>query len=69
MKPTVTLQTLARVLGVSRTTVSNAFSRPDQLSDECGDGSSRRRPAWVTAAPIRPPGRCDQGEPGPSGWS
>ncbi len=34
MKPTVTLQTLARVLGVSRTTVSNAFSRPDQLSDD-----------------------------------
>ena len=30
----VTLQTLADRLGVSRTTVSNAFSRPDQLSHE-----------------------------------
>jgi DNA-binding LacI/PurR family transcriptional regulator len=31
--PRVTLQTLADDLGVSRSTVSNAFSRPDQLSD------------------------------------
>ncbi len=30
----VTLQTIADRLGVSRMTVSNAFSRPDQLSDE-----------------------------------
>jgi DNA-binding LacI/PurR family transcriptional regulator len=30
----VTLQTIADELGVSRTTVSNAFSKPDQLSDE-----------------------------------
>jgi DNA-binding LacI/PurR family transcriptional regulator len=30
----VTLQTIADDLGVSRTTVSNAFSRPDQLTDE-----------------------------------
>lgn len=30
----VTLQTLADRLGVSRSTVSNAFNRPDQLSDE-----------------------------------
>lgn len=29
----VTLQTIADVVGVSRTTVSNAFSRPDQLSE------------------------------------
>ena len=29
-----TLQTIADELGVSRTTVSNAFSRPDQLSEE-----------------------------------
>jgi DNA-binding LacI/PurR family transcriptional regulator len=34
MATTVTLQTIADQLGVSRTTVSNAFSRPDQLSDE-----------------------------------
>jgi DNA-binding LacI/PurR family transcriptional regulator len=31
--PRVTLQTVADRLGVSRMTVSNAFSRPDQLSD------------------------------------
>ncbi len=30
----VTLQTLATDLGVSRVTVSNAFNRPDQLSDQ-----------------------------------
>ena len=28
----VTLQTIAERVGVSRMTVSNAFSRPDQLS-------------------------------------
>jgi DNA-binding LacI/PurR family transcriptional regulator len=33
----VTLQTIADRVGVSRTTVSNAFSRPDQLSDELRD--------------------------------
>lgn len=32
--PRVTLQTIADVVGVSRMTVSNAFSRPDQLSKE-----------------------------------
>jgi DNA-binding LacI/PurR family transcriptional regulator len=32
--PRVTLQTLADKVGVSRMTVSNAFSRPDQLSAE-----------------------------------
>jgi DNA-binding LacI/PurR family transcriptional regulator len=34
MAPKVTLQTIADALGVSRTTVSNAYSRPDQLSGE-----------------------------------
>ena len=33
----VTLQTIADQLGVSRMTVSNAFSRPDQLSSELRD--------------------------------
>ena len=32
--PRVTLQTIAERLGVSRTTVSNAWSRPDQLSSD-----------------------------------
>jgi DNA-binding LacI/PurR family transcriptional regulator len=30
----VTLQTIAEQLGVSRTTVSNAYNRPDQLAPE-----------------------------------
>ncbi|MBK5222293.1 MAG: LacI family DNA-binding transcriptional regulator [Acidimicrobiia bacterium] len=34
MSQRVTLQTIADKVGVSRTTVSNAWSRPDQLSDE-----------------------------------
>ena len=34
MAPKVTLQTIADAVGVSRTTVSNAYSRPDQLSDD-----------------------------------
>lgn len=34
MTTTVTLQTIADACGVSRTTASNAFSRPDQLSAE-----------------------------------
>jgi DNA-binding LacI/PurR family transcriptional regulator len=34
MTSKVTLQTIADHLGVSRTTVSNAYNRPDQLGDE-----------------------------------
>jgi DNA-binding LacI/PurR family transcriptional regulator len=33
-EPAVTLATIAEALGVSRTTVSNAYNRPDQLSPE-----------------------------------
>jgi DNA-binding LacI/PurR family transcriptional regulator len=33
----ITLRELASSLGVSKTTVSNAFSRPDQLSPELRD--------------------------------
>ena len=33
-QPRVTLLTIADELGVSRTTVSNAYSRPDQLTKE-----------------------------------
>jgi DNA-binding LacI/PurR family transcriptional regulator len=36
-KERVTLATLARELGVSRATVSNAYNRPDQLSGELRD--------------------------------
>src|SRR5690349_22317690 len=34
MAPRATLQTIADVLGVSRSTVSNAYNRPDQLAPE-----------------------------------
>ena len=34
MTDRVTLQTVADHVGVSRTTVSNAYNRPDQLGDE-----------------------------------
>ena len=58
----VTLQTIADHVGVSRITVSNAFSRPDQLSATLRDDSRRRRRSrllgpgsgrrgpWLTAA-------------------
>src|SRR4051812_42238471 len=36
-KTVVTLQTIADRLGVSRTTVSNAFGKPDQLTPELRD--------------------------------
>ncbi len=36
-KPVVTLQTIADRVGVSRTTVSNAYSKPDQMSPELRD--------------------------------
>ncbi|MDQ3416375.1 MAG: LacI family DNA-binding transcriptional regulator, partial [Actinomycetota bacterium] len=37
MSERVTLLTLARDLGVSRATVSNAYNRPDQLSADLRD--------------------------------
>ena len=37
MTSRVTLQTIANALGVSRTTVSNAYNRPDQLSADLRD--------------------------------
>src|SRR3954447_16519 len=51
----VTLQTIADRVGVSRMTVSNAFSRPDQLSAELRErilaAADQRRDAG--AAPAR----------------
>ncbi len=34
IEPTVTLQTIAGQMGLSRTTISNAYNRPDQLAPE-----------------------------------
>src|SRR4029450_4439182 len=52
----VTLQTIADEVGVSRMTVSNAFSRPDQLSAELRErilGAARQ----LRDAGRRPPPR------------
>ena len=46
----VTLQTIAEHLGVSRTTVSNAYNRPDQLAPEL------RERVLATAAELGYPG-------------
>ena len=54
----VTLQTVADRVGVSRMTVSNAFSRPDQLSGRCASASSPPPRSSATSAPTRPAGRC-----------
>ena len=47
----MTLQTIADALGVSRTTVSNAYNRPDQLAPEL------RRRVLETAKGLGYPGR------------
>ena len=63
MRPT--LQTVADAVGVSRSTVSNAYSRPDQLSPELRerilDAATSRS---ATPGPTRPPGRCAGGRAG-----
>ena len=46
----VTLQTIAESLGVSRTTISNAYNRPDQLAPEL------RERVLATAAELGYPG-------------
>ena len=62
----VTLQTIADRVGVSRMTVSNAFSRPDQLSAELRDkimaaadelGYVGPDPAARVHSPRAPPAR------------
>ena len=52
----VTLQTIADRVGVSRMTVSNAFSRPDQLSarDAPHDPGRRRGARLRRPRPVRP---------------
>jgi DNA-binding LacI/PurR family transcriptional regulator len=47
----VTLATLAERLGVSRTTVSNAYNRPDQLSPKLRSECSTRRKSWGSHGP------------------
>ena len=61
----VTLQTVADAVGVSRMTVSNAFSRPDQLSASLRERILRAardlgtpdptpvRARWRAEAPVR----------------
>src|ERR687896_656680 len=65
----VTLATVAKALGVSRTTVSNAYNRPDQLSPELRErvletarelgyhGPDRRHLRRAAVLCVRRPGR------------
>jgi hypothetical protein len=63
MKPSLkargTLRDVARLVGVSHTTVSNAFSRPDQLSPELRE-NPRGRP--LGELPRSEPGRAHADE-------
>ena len=58
-----TLAVLARELGISATTVSNAFNRPDQLSPELRD----RVLAAFRSAPAPAP-RTGRKRPGIDPW-
>ena len=49
----VTLATMAQRLGVSISTVSNAYNRPDQLSAATRRRSWPRPASWGTPAPTR----------------
>ena len=52
-----TLASLAAELKVSRTTISNAYNRPDQLSADLRERVLAPN-GWDIRAPIRSPGRC-----------
>ena len=65
----VTLQTVADKVGVSRMTVSNAFSKPDQLSARCARRSSTRPRRSATPVPTRRPGPWSAARPGRSACS
>ena len=62
----VTLQTIADQVGVSRMTVSNAFSRPDQLSASLRSTILEAAKNSATSAPTRRPGPWPAARPGPS---
>ena len=62
----VTLQTIADHVGVSRMTVSNAFSRPDQLSDTLRRTIWTPPGSWAMSAPIPPRVPSRAARPGPS---
>lgn len=50
-RASVTLKDVAAALGVSRTTVSNAYNRPDQLSDDLRDKVIRKAKAMGYMGP------------------
>ena len=62
----VTLQTLADALGVSRTTVSNAYNRPDQLAPELRAAILEKAAELGYAGPTPLPGACAPGSAAPS---
>ena len=57
----MTLQTIADALGVSRTTVSNAYNRPDQLAPALREKVLETARASATRVRTRPPGGCGPG--------
>ena len=63
----VTLQTIADRVGVSRMTVSNAFSKPDQLSAALRDRIlATADELGLRRARTRPPGPSPAARPAPS---
>lgn len=66
----VALLTLARDLGVSRATVSNAYNHPDQLSPALRARILPRAAEHGLPAPIRSPAACVVAASGPwVSWS
>ena len=63
----VTLQDIADAVGVSRMTVSNAFNRPDKLSESLRATILQTASSSATAARTRAPERWHAAGPAPSG--
>ena len=66
-RPGATLAAVAARVGVSRTTVSNAYNRPDQLSAELRDRILAAAAELGYSGRIRWPDRCGPGRPTRSG--
>src|SRR5262249_23454188 len=68
MRPAhVTLETIARALGVSKMTVSNAYNRPDQLSPALRERVLEYARHSGPARPPRPPTPPPPAPPGTRG--
>ena len=63
----VTLLTIAKALGISRTTVSNAYNRPDQLSPARREEILAKARELGYAGPDPRAAACATGASAPSG--